>query len=310
MVKNSCSRIRNKWATRIIVILCGILIASLLGAISDDGGVPGAFLRLGVGARPLGLGNAFVALANDVSATYWNPAGLTQLNQIASQAMYGHLPLGRNHSFVAFGLPSKIGSFGACWINLGITGIEGRDIGENPTQIFSSAENAIFLSYGKHIISDISLGASFKYLYNSLATKSAHGYGFDLGVQARLSDVISAGLILQDIGSFLKWNTESKHKDKLPLNLKLGLGMMPSAVPIQVAFDLEKNAHQALRYHLGLEYWFPKTLGIRAGCDNGDIVAGFSFRELIASYQLQLDYSFSTDRIGGLIHRVSLLLSV
>jgi len=277
---------------------------------SDDGGVPGAFLRLGVGARPLGLGSAFVALASDASATYWNPAGLTKLERLELQAMYGRLNLGRNHSFLVFGIPNKIGSFGVGWINLGITGIEGRDIGGDPTQTFGSAENAIFLSYGKHILSNISLGASFKYLSHSLATKTAHGYGFDFGVHTKVSDVVSAGLMLQDIGSFLKWNTESKHKDELPLSLKLGFGVIPSTVPIQVAFDFEKNTQQAPRYHLGAEYWFPETFGIRAGYDNGNIVAGFSVEEFIEAYHLQLDYSLSTDKIGGLIHRISLLLSV
>ena len=211
---------------------------------------------------------------------------------------------------MAFGIPNRIGSFGVNWISLGITEIEGRDISENTTQTFSSAETAILLSYGKYILHNVSLGASFKYLSHSLATNSAHGYGFDLGLQAILTDVISAGIVLQDIGSFLKWNTESKHKDKLPLNLKLGLGIMPPTVPMQLTFDLEKNARQAVRYHLGTEYWFPEILGIRAGYNTGNIVAGFSVKKLIATYHLQLDYSFSTDRIGGLIHRISLLLSV
>lgn len=307
MVKDSCFRMKNKLVVRFIAALFAILMPILLYA---EGGVPGAFLRLGVGARPLGLGNAFVALAADASATYWNPAGLSKLKHIELQAMYGHLTLDRTHSFLAFGIPNKIGSFGVGWLSLGITGIEGRDIGENTTQTFSSAENAIFISYGKNILYNVSLGISFKYLTHSLATNSAHGYGFDLGLQAIITDVISAAIVLQDIGSFLKWNTESKHEDRLPLNLKLGLGIIPATVPMQLTFDLERNARQALRYHLGAEYWLPKTLGIRAGYNNGNIVAGFSIKELIGMYNLQLDYSFSTDRTVGLIHRISLSLSI
>ena len=90
MAKDSCTRIKNKIVVRATATIYAILIPILLHA---DGGVPGAFLRLGVGARPLGLGNAFVAIAGDASATYWNPAGLTKLKRIELEVMYGYLSL-------------------------------------------------------------------------------------------------------------------------------------------------------------------------------------------------------------------------
>ncbi|MBU0567282.1 hypothetical protein KJ693_09645 [bacterium] len=64
-----------------IFIILGLLLG-LAQAVSAEPGATGAsFLKIGVGARALGMGGAFVGLADDASALYWNPAGTSQLNQ-------------------------------------------------------------------------------------------------------------------------------------------------------------------------------------------------------------------------------------
>ena len=113
------------------------------------GGQPGAFLRFGVGARAIGLGRTFTAIANDASATYWNPAGIGALKTTEVMGSYTFLSMERRFNSIAAAFPThSIGTIGLSWINLNVGEIEGRDIFGRITGSFSSSENAYFISWG------------------------------------------------------------------------------------------------------------------------------------------------------------------
>lgn len=83
------------------------LLALDWGFANEDGGQPGAFLSYGAGARSLGMGKTFVGVADDASATYWNPAGLAQLKQNELTALHASLYERTGYSFVSYGQPLK-----------------------------------------------------------------------------------------------------------------------------------------------------------------------------------------------------------
>src|SRR5262245_33169807 len=95
---------------------------------AQNGGRAGAYLRAGAGVRALGLGGAFVAAANDVTAGYWNPAGLHQLVEPQLAGMYSLLSLDRHFNYVAAAYPfHTFGTFGLSWVNYQVGNIATRD---------------------------------------------------------------------------------------------------------------------------------------------------------------------------------------
>ncbi|MEK7670779.1 MAG: UPF0164 family protein, partial [Bacteroidota bacterium] len=93
---------KARWSA-IVLMMFAVCSASMAGGIAK---YAGEFISLGVGGRALGMGGAFVALANDVTAGYWNPAGLSHINypqiSLMHDERYGSLV---NYDYGAVGLP-------------------------------------------------------------------------------------------------------------------------------------------------------------------------------------------------------------
>ncbi|MFN4112222.1 MAG: hypothetical protein ACK4G1_08075, partial [Ignavibacteria bacterium] len=101
------------------------LVSSLFSQSVSVGKYSGEFLAIGVGGRALGLGSAFVAIASDVSAGYWNPAGLSRLDYPQAMLMHDERFAGLvNYNYGAFAIPYKTDmTFGLSVIRLGVDGI-------------------------------------------------------------------------------------------------------------------------------------------------------------------------------------------
>jgi long-subunit fatty acid transport protein len=275
-----------------------------------EAGAAGTYLRMGAGARALAIGGAHVAISDDVYATYWNPAGLTQLNSFQIGSMYAIMSCDRRYSFLNYAQRlRKSWAVGASWIGFRIDNIEARDAAGKLTGKLKDSENSLYFSLARRIIPTISLGANLKYLSHQLASKSAKGCGFDIGVLFKPKSTnlnLSLGLTLQDIISHLKWDTESKHKDKFPLNIRLGGALKLFKDKLLLACDLEKNESQAMKLHTGAEYWVIKSFAIRVGYDDKELTAGAGFK----LHNFQLDYGFGMDKLKvGATHRLSILFS-
>ncbi len=84
-------------------IVLGLLTLCVFAFAAGEGsGQAGAYLRMGVGARALGMGGAFVAVSDDATASYWNPAGLAKLKKNQASFMHARLKMDRNFDFINY----------------------------------------------------------------------------------------------------------------------------------------------------------------------------------------------------------------
>lgn len=176
----------------------------------------GSFLEIGVGARALGMGSAQVAIANDGSAFYWNPAGTASLGRIQLSGMYADLFNSlENHGYASISLPIFGGAMiSASWIRLAVEDIpryndadlirnSDERINDPATQLtdpstenFTYADNAYIVTLAKlnrinadlgwqyfEFPIDFSYGINFKMIDTYLDDKHASGIGIDTGVK-------------------------------------------------------------------------------------------------------------------------------
>lgn len=221
----------------LFAVALGFAAVPLL-AIAEEGSHAAEFLSHGVGARALGMGSSFVSIADDATATYWNPAGLVQIPRRAFAAMYsdsfgtgqgGFLSKGLvEYNFVSYTQQIEgIGNLGISWIRLGVDDIphttfvdvngNGRlgdfldkdgdgvkDPGEwyidrpEVAGYFSNTDNALLISYARQVHPNFSIGGNLKLLRQSLFENSGNGFGLDIGLMLKPLDGLHIGAMLAD----------------------------------------------------------------------------------------------------------------
>lgn len=283
----------------------------------------GDFLRLGVGARALGMGSSFVAISDDATAGYWNSAGLPKLrrNEIAlmHSEQFGGIV---KNDYGGIVLPFRSSeSFGLGLIRIGVDGIKYTVLQDprealSPTnrpqvaRIVNNADYALLLSYGRFVREDLSMGVGVKLIRRSIGGNSAFGYGVDIGLLWLAGRGISLGTNLRDATSTsIVWDT-GNHDRILP-SMSLGvaysrpLHFANSRLTLSAGAEAETEKSGGDRSNLfagGLEYWYRNIVALRVGSYQGKLTAGAGLR---LYNRVGLDYAFLQNRDLDDTHRVS-----
>ncbi len=144
-----------------------------------------AFLEYGYGSAGIALGDAYVSMVDDISAIYWNPAGLAFMDQ--SEAQFIHQPwlVDISSTFAAVGLViPEVGTIGLGFIHAGYGDMDVTtlDMQEGTGEQFSADDYAVSLAYSRALTSWFSFGAAGKYITSRIWHMDASAFAVDLGV--------------------------------------------------------------------------------------------------------------------------------
>lgn len=274
----------------------------------------GEFLNnLGVGARALGMGGAFVAVANDVTAGYWNPAGLIQLS--GEELIFMHAETFGNlvdQDYIAYAVPYRNSSIAFSLIRLGGEGIKLTELAD-PNQPLSSDNRAfvksvaghsdygLFFSYARSLSSRFFLGGNLKIIYRNMPEVSGYGLGLDVAALTFLGHSLAIGINLQDASStFLSYSNGTV--ETISPTLKLGIQYKKQIQDFSTIwawdnvlnFEGRQSSSQlwtgdfSTDVHLGFEAWYKKSLAFRLGLDRGEFAAGIGTK--VKKYDVDVAY--------------------
>lgn len=309
----------------------------------------GEFMSFGIGSRTSALGGAFVALANDINATYFNPAGLATLNYpqilLHHEEKFGKL---LNYDVAAVAIPyGKDYTFGITLTRNGIDGIfdtrnalidaNGDGVLDitsdrlDPDKItqFSNTDYVLYLSYAQKYDENLYIGANVKLIRRNIAEYTATGFGFDISALYNYDENISFGATIKDVTTTLiSWSTG--RNELVSPTLKLGAlynfslfdGNFALLYDADLRFENRKYASQlnigpiSIDNHFGMEYNIFKPIWLRAGySDIDELTLGIG----VKLPRLNLDYSYSQvssfsknliDNSHNSTHRISLIINL
>jgi hypothetical protein len=295
---------------KIFVILSFLVLScvSLTYAETGEGGYAGAFLRMGLSARALGMGGAFVGVADDGFASYFNPAGLIQIEKPTLSASYRFMSLDRKLSYVSYQQQVKgKAAIGAYWINSGVKEVETRDDRGEITGELTNYENAVTVSFAKKLIKEFSLGVNMRYSQYNLASLNVYTMGFDFGILIYPRDKLRVGLAGDNLGMKYSWVSTNywqefdqpgtDTKDDFPVNFKLGGSYLLLKDKLLLSMQADKNNKQDVRFHLGAEYRWLEYFAGRIGYNDGSITFGLGIKHKVKSITLGFDYAFISSQV-------------
>jgi hypothetical protein len=295
----------------------------------DEAGTTGAtFLKIEAGARPVAMGGAFVAVADDANTTYWNPAGLGWLEEREITAMHNEWLEDIRYEFLGYAQPIKsegrAQGFGVSVMCLYMSGLESRTTETpEPEGTFSAYDIALAGAYACEVGKDVSIGANVKLIHQRIEEETAWSGAVDLGLlykQSRRREGLRLGFAVQNIGSGIKFIKES---DPLPLNIKAGIARSFELPQIKskltLALDVNAPIDNVPNGHLGVEFVYKKIENIelagRVGYKTSTIsdlnaLSGFSAGAGFLWKRMGVDYVWVPYGDLGNTHRISLTIKL
>lgn len=295
-----------------------LLMGAWLGSAGADDAtqsVSGKILQVGIGARPVGMGEAQAAASDDIYSLYWNPAGLSRLGQsqitLMHNAWFGQI----NSEYLAYAQPIAQGGFGIAFNYISFGQFQKYGIDSNNYPIASDEQFSPFtlvttFGYSQMFAPQLSLGANLKLVSESVDTYNNLTAALDLGMQVlKVWNGLDLGLMVQNAGLPIQGYS-------LPLNVKAGAAysFLPAADKNRFTAAVDMNlpipTSQPYYANAGLEYWFVNTIAVRVGYKMSQLnslgqlsglTAGLGLRVLDYS----LDYAYADYGVLGMTHRVS-----
>ena len=215
--------------------------------------------QLFIGTRPLSMGGAFIAVADDANTITWNPAGLPGLRRTEFTSTYSDLyAMGITQSYIGFVRPfSDRIALGLDWANIGF---------DDKELLYS--ENKLNLALGIQAHRKFAFGITLKYLMrdmqlNGTSYGKGSGIGYDMGLIFQPLKTIKFGMGFYDLGGTQISYKEDKTNEKiLGQAFKLGISYMPIN-------GLTLAADYGDRAHFGAEYVLANRISFRFGMQQG-----------------------------------------
>ena len=275
------------------------------------------FLKIGTDARAEGMGGAYTGLADGLGALTYNPAGLGSLAPKQFMATYNNWLTDIQSGFIAgiwgLGETDRIG-VAAQYVDYGT--FRAADAQGDPLSPFGASDFALALSWARPIQSRSAIGASVRFITESIGNQSSSAFAVDLGFLYRMPDERTRiGVTVRNAGFQMTAFGEGA-KDKLPVTGVVGFSHQLRGTPVLFVLDAMKSYDSKLGAAIGAEISALNPLLLRAGyntlggqIDTGtstDKLSGLSLGAGFTRSRVTIDYAFGFMSKLGSTHRFTL----
>ena len=298
ILKSQIQNLKSQIVGLVVLLMSCVPLAAYQG----DYGTESVFMT-GAGSRSDSMGGAFTALADDLSASFYNPAGLSMLQSQAVLLL--HYPLYEDalYDAVIYAYPVlDFGAFCAALYRFSAGNMAGYDINDKATEDFGADEYKASVSYGRKLADNISAGASVNIYSSSISDFNAVGFGADAGILYEPFSFLRAGLTIHNLikPTFVM----DSITEGLPQRYTLGLLGKYSAAgfDFKLTSDGIFGESEFFKVKAGVEIGWAQMLAVRAGYYDGR----YSFGGGISVAGVLLDYAYLSNNFIAALHKFTL----
>jgi hypothetical protein len=293
-----------------------MLIALLLGLFAtafaeENGGYAGAYLQLSMNPRATGMGNAYTAVSDDISAVFFNPGAAAQVQRVTFGGAYRDLSYQRSLQQLAILFPVRgEAAIGISAQMASMGNIIGRTSRGEPTGTLDNMDAVFSVVFSRRFSRFISIGGDVRYFYKKLETTTSNSAGFDVGGMLHLRpeaglpvgspiDLLRLAVVVRNIAAKYPWSTGdywgkygyygTAHTDKVPILAKVGASVLFLKSKLLLAADGEVDEKRGVRGYFGGEYKLVEQAALRAGLSHGKPTFGIGFKVPVGKITPSID---------------------
>ncbi len=329
-------RFTRLWHTSLFM---GMTFIAPLAA--QQGSTAAQFLKIGIDARAAAMGEAAVATAADVSALYWNPAGLARSSALTVLISHAAWISDLSHNFIGIAIPLGDNAFGASLTSLtmGETEITTLEQPQGTGSFYDASDFALQISYARRMTDRLMIGVSAKYIRQSIVNEVATGVAFDIGTSL---DIGISGLRLAmaftNYGTGMQMQGDDlvipyypgpastpikafleTREFPMPTNFRIGIAfeligqrslfLSSESSTVVMAVDGNHPIDAVERGNFGLEYVWDRLITLRAGYKYRYPEQGWSYgggvRLDAGGSSINIDYALTQFGVLDNVHRFS-----
>jgi len=319
------------------LIICGFLLGCMItgaeGQTFNKGGRTAMqFLKIGIGARQVAVGEACIAGVQDINAVFWNPAAITGVQ--SAEASFSYASWFANLSYMAGAVGYRwedVGTFALSYASLdygqideALVSISGGGSDTRTGNTFSGGDVLLGLSFSKEFSNHLSIGGTAKFIQEKLFIYGERLFAFDVGT---FYDThfkgIRIAMAAQNFAGSVKWLAVSDRQEGYDIPLVFRIGASANLLGVENAFldvgelhrltvnlDAIHTNDYAGRFHLGGEYEFSGFLSLRGGYrfnyNEGNVSFGIGVQQEVSGMHLRLDYAYVSFTYLESPHRITL----
>jgi hypothetical protein len=306
--------------------------------VSKKGTTAAPFLAISQGARATSMGSAFVAVADDQSAMYWNPAGLATIN---SGVIFDHTTWFADIGYNFIGGSINLGSMGSIGLSLTTSSIADIPVTtvkdpEGTGDVYSVSSVALGIGYALRLTDNFSIGFTPKYIYERIWKMSSSAFAFDIGAKYNTPfKGIILGVSITNFGQKMHMAGQNAvvlydadplatgNNGRVPAELSTDQWALPTTFRLGVAYEALRNESHALTLavdamhpsddyesvNVGGEYTFMDFVSFRGGYKalglketEESYTLGLGVRQrFIGNLMLSADYCYAAfGRLGNI----------
>ncbi len=304
------------------LVILGLAVAAC--AEDGNGGYAAPFLEIPIGARPAGMGGAFISIADDGAGMFFNPAGVSEIRTTLFSSSYRLMDLDRTLSHASFIIPTaKKSALAFSWLYAGSGDVEARNSdGDKLGYEFGMHNHKFSFAFAKRFEDWLSAGIAGSYLHSSFSEMTTFSVSLDLGLilyfdqlksredreTAAIKD-LQAGLVLRNLGANYRWNNENylaargigvlpyEVEDKVPMEAGIGGSARFFNRKLLTSVDMVGNTETNFALHGGLEYFVSPQFALRGGYSDKSLTAGTGYIFKFSGFVAAIDYAFSSEKV-------------